>query len=173
MPLWRLRRASEDDAAAVALVAGATFLETFAGILPGPDIVAHVARKSAPAQFAAWAAEDGSIVTLAELEQGGAPVGYSVLTRPELPIDTSPDDVELRRIYALGRFHGQGLGPAMMAEAVDATRMMGRRRMWIGVLAANARAKAFYEKHGFRLAGTRRFLVGASWFDDVVYARDL
>lgn len=170
---WRLRRASENDAAAAALVAGATFLDTFAGILAGPDIVAHVARKSAPEQFAAWARDPNSAVVLAEHDAGGAPVGYSVLTAPDLPVPTDTDDIELRRIYALGRFHGAGLGPALMARAVEDARAMGMARLWLGVLAANGRARAFYEKQGFRLAGERRFLVGESWFDDVVYAREL
>jgi hypothetical protein len=36
-----LRRATAADAAALALVGGATFLEAFTWMLPGADIVAH------------------------------------------------------------------------------------------------------------------------------------
>jgi ribosomal protein S18 acetylase RimI-like enzyme len=170
---WRLRRAGAEDASAVALVAAATFLETFAGILDGADIVAHVAAKSSAAMFATWATASDSVVTLAEHETGAAPVGYSLLTAPDFPIPVGPDDIELRRIYALSRTHGQGLGPALMERAMKDARALGRTRMLIGVLGRNARARAFYERHGFTLAGERRFLVGSSWFDDVVYVRDL
>jgi ribosomal protein S18 acetylase RimI-like enzyme len=173
MTEWRLRRASDDDAAAAALVAGATFLDTFAGILAGSDIVAHVARKSSPAQFTAWATDPDSAVTLAEHGAGGAPVGYSVLTAPDLPGEHGPDDIELRRIYAMSRFHGAGLGPALMARAVADARALGKTWLWLGVLASNVRARRFYERQGFALAGERQFLVGATWFDDVVYARPL
>lgn len=170
---WRLRRAGADDAAAVALVAAASFLETFAGVIDGADIVAHVARKSSVADFAAWAQGPDSIVTLAEHPVGAAPIGYSLLTPPDFPIETDEHDIELRRIYALSRCHGEGLGQALMTQALSDARELGKTRMLLGVLGRNARARAFYEKQGFKLAGERRFLVGASWFDDVIYARAL
>jgi len=168
---WTLRRASVEDAGAASLVAGAGFLETFAGVLTGPDIVAHVAAKSAPAVFAAWIADPLSAVTLAEHPDGGAPVGYTVLTAPDLPVAMQPGDVELRRIYALSITRGTGLGAALMTRATADARASGHARLLLGVKATNNRARAFYERQGFALAGERRFLVGETWHDDVVYAR--
>lgn len=171
--MWRLRRAGAGDAPALAMVAAASFLETFAGILKGPDIVAHCARKSSPAQFEAWALDDASALTLAEHPDGAAPVGYTVLTAPDFPIPTTYDDIELRRIYALSITRGTGIGAALMARAIDDARALGRTRLLLGVLGANRRARDFYERQGFALAGERQFLVGESLFDDVIYARDL
>lgn len=168
---WELRRATADDAGAVSLVAGASFLETFAGILTGPDIVAHVASKSAPAIMRDWIANGGAVVTLAEHPCGGAPVGYTMLTPPDLPVSTGERDVELRRIYALSMTRGTGLGTCLMARAIADARALGRDRLLLGVLATNSRARSFYERQGFVLAGERRFLVGTTWHDDVVYAR--
>ncbi|SEM61071.1 Ribosomal protein S18 acetylase RimI [Sphingomonas gellani] len=173
MTKWRLRRASVDDAPAAALIAGASFLETFAGVLRGADIVAHVEAKSSPAVFAAWAHDDRCVVTLVEHQSGAAPIGYSVLTPPDFPIAMHARDIELRRIYVLSRFHGAGLGPALMTRAVADAQAMGMSRLLLGVLSTNTRARAFYEKQGFSLCGERRFKVGGSWFDDVVYGRDL
>jgi len=170
---WTLRRASPEDAGAASLVAGASFLESFAGILTGPDIVAHVANKSSPSVMAAWIADPAAVLTLAEHPRGLAPVGYSLLTPPDLPIETGASDIELRRIYALSMTRGTGLGALLMAQAIGDARAMGRRRMLLGVLATNRIARAFYERQGFALAGERRFLVGATWHDDVVYARGI
>jgi len=170
---WTLRRASAEDAGAASLIAGASFLETFAGILSGADVVAHVAAKSAPAAMAGWIADQGAVLTLAEHPNGGAPVGYSLLTPPDLPVTASRGDIELRRIYALSITRGTGLGAALMGRAIDDARALGRDRLLLGVLATNTRARAFYERQGFAVAGTRRFLVGATWHDDVVYARGL
>jgi ribosomal protein S18 acetylase RimI-like enzyme len=170
---WQLRRAGADDAAAAAMVAAASFLETFAGIIPGPDIVAHCARKSSPEAFAAWTDDARSVVTLAEHPQGGAPVGYSVVTTPDLPIEHHDGDVELRRIYALTITRGTGLGHALLVRAIADARANGAERMLLGVLGTNKVARAFYEREGFALAGTRRFEVGAAWYDDVIYARPL
>ena len=44
---------------------------------------------------------------------------------------------------------------------------------FLGVLGTNARACTFYERQGFVVAGERRFLVGDTWHDDLVYARDI
>ncbi len=170
---WRLRRASVEDAPAAALVAGASFLATFAGILDGVDIVAHVTKNSAPETFAAWVRDPGSVVTLADHPIGSAPVGYSVLTAPDVPIVTDPDDIELRRIYTLPLAQGTGLGSRLMAQAVADAVAMGKRRLLLGVLGRNARARAFYERHGFELVGTRQYRVGSTLCDDVIYARAL
>ncbi|NIJ65069.1 ribosomal protein S18 acetylase RimI-like enzyme [Sphingomonas leidyi] len=166
---WRIREAGEDDIAALALVGRATFLETFAGVLPGAAIVAHCARAYAPESFAAYLAK-GSRAWIAEAQPGGAPIGFAQLTAPDLP-GAEPGDVELKRIYLLSRFHGTGLGAGLMASAVEGA--AGHARLLLGVYASNARAIAFYTKQGFARIGERRFDVGGQLFDDVVLARPL
>lgn len=173
MTAWRLRRASPEDASAVALVARASFLSTFAGVLNGADIVAHVATNSSVEAFAAWSASPGSVVTLAEHAEGAAPMGYTLLTDPEFPIPTGPEDIELRRIYTLPSAQGTGLGQALMARAVTDARALGKRRLLLGVLARNARAIAFYRRQNFTLVGCREYRVGATVCDDRIYALNL
>jgi GNAT superfamily N-acetyltransferase len=171
---WRLKRATAADAAALSLVASACFLETFAGILSGADIVAHCAKANSEEAFRHWSADADGRVVLAEIAQGAAPIGYSVLTIPDLPaVETGPADIELRRIYTLSRAHGTGLGPALMAQALSDARAMGRGRMLLGVYAGNRRARTFYEKQGFAAVGERQYQVGATFCDDVIYALPL
>lgn len=170
---WRLRRASPEDAPAVALVAGATFLATFAGILDGTDIVAHVLKNSSAAKFAAWSDDPDSLVTLAEHPDGGAPVGYTLITRPDFPIPTDARDTELRRIYTLPLAQGTGLGRALMERAISDARGQGKHRLLLGVLGTNVRARAFYERQGFTIAGRRQYRVGKALCDDFIYALDL
>ena len=172
-PAWRLRRASPADAPAVAMVAQASFLETFAGILAGPDIVAHCARNSSPAAFERWADDPRAVVTIAEHAEGAAPIGYTLLVPPDLPIAMSAGDAELRRIYALSLAHGSGLGRAMMMRAIDDARALGMTRLLLGVLGRNVRARAFYERGGFAVVGERQYLVGSTLYDDLVYARGI
>jgi GNAT superfamily N-acetyltransferase len=168
-----MRRAGAGDSPALALVAAATFLDAFAGVLSGADIVAHCAANSSTAKFAQWLEDGVTIISIAEAANGAAPLGYTVLTVPDLPIDPLPGDVELKRIYTLSRVHGSGLGPALMARAIEDAQRAGHRRILLGVYGANSRARAFYERQRFVLAGTRRFLVGQTWHDDVVYARPI
>jgi GNAT superfamily N-acetyltransferase len=173
MTPWRLRRASREDAPAVALVAGASFLATFAGILDGADIVAHVARNSSAESFAAWADDTDSIVTVAEHPDGGAPVGYTLITTPDFPLLTGKRDIELRRIYTLPLAQGIGLGKVLMARAIGEARAMGKSRLLLGVLGANTRARRFYEREGFVEVGRRCYQVGSTLCDDYIYALSL
>ena len=169
---WRLRRATAADAAALSLVAGATFLEAFAGVLAGEDILAHVGRNSSAGVFAGYL-DAGAIATLGEAAAGAAPLGYTLLTEPDLPVPARDGDIELKRIYTLAPTWGSGLGAALIDRAVADARGAGHRRMLLGVYGGNRRAQRFYEKQGFATAGTRRFLVGATWHDDLIYAREL
>ena len=106
---------------------------------------------------------------LAEAERG-APVGYCVLTAPDLPeADPGPDDIEIRRVYLLSRFQGGGTGRALMQSALDAARAAGKRRVVLGAYNENP-VVGFYERLGFRVIGTRRFQVGPRTYDDVVLA---
>lgn len=155
------------------MVAAASFLDAFYDELDGADMVAYSATANAPEKFAGWIADPSSIVTLAEFPATGSPVGYSVLIEPDLPIATGAADIELKRIYTLSRFHGSGLGNALMELAVGDARMMGRMRLLLGVYSKNVRARSFYERHGFTSVGERRFQVGSVFHDDVIYARAL
>ena len=166
---WRLRQASAADADALSLIASATFLTTYATILDGADLVSHCVSHNQPERMAAWAKAGGAV--LAELAGGHAPVGYTVLTEPDLPITPHLGDIELRRIYALPMMHGLGLGRAMIARALEDAAADGKHRMLLGVYGKNYRAHAFYEGQGFEVVGTRQFVVGNTTHDDFVYGR--
>ena len=168
---WRMRRAGVGDAPALSLVASATFLDTYATVLTGADIVAHCTTKNSIATFDAWLDDPATIVRIAEQEPGHAPIGYTVLTAPDFPIEPGPADIELRRIYLMKQAQGTGLGAALMARALEDATAAGRTRVLLGVWDQNTRARAFYERHGFEVIGTRQFTVGTTLHDDPVYAR--
>ena len=169
IPTWTIREAGADDASALALIGAATFLETFAGILDGDAIVGHCAAQHCEAAYRA-ALADGARAWLAEAQPGAAPVGFVLIGKPDLAA-ARDGDIELKRIYSLSRFHGAGLGAALMKQALEAAR--GHRRLLLGVYAQNDRALAFYRKQGFADLGTRRFNVGGKLYDDLVLVRPL
>lgn len=164
-PGWTLRRATQGDAASLALLGAATFLESYAGELGGGDILAHCARRHTIAAYAEGLAS-GWCAWLAEAPRG-APIGYAVLSTSDIP-QAQPGDLELKRIYALSRWHGSGLGPALLATAVEEARARGAPRLLVGAYARNRRALAFYRRSGFEVAGERSFTVGATTYDDDV-----
>lgn len=170
----RVRRAVAADADALAAVGAASFLETFAGVLEGADILAHCARQHAGPVYADWLGRTDTALWLAETGHGAAPVGYAVLTPAALPLpDPRADDLELKRIYLLHRFHGGGLGARLLRAAVEEARVRGARRLALGVYAGNERAQEFYRRAGFRAVGERRFQVGERHYEDAVMALEL
>lgn len=166
---WTIRRAGKADAAAVAMVAQATFLEAYAGLTSVEDMLAHAERYNSKAGFEA-ALDTGAQVWIAEAEGTRAPLGFAMLTVPDFDI-TQPGDIELKRIYVLDRCQGQGLAKALFETVLAASK--GRSRMLLGVNRDNERAQGFYRKHGFTIAGTRTFTVGATTYDDFIYAKPL
>lgn len=165
---WTLREAGLVDVEALALVGAATFLDTFAGQLGGAALVAHC-RRSHSAAFYRDALTAGSRAWLAEAATGGAPIGFALAGRPDIA-GMVDGDVELKRIYSLSRWHGTGVGPALLQvvleEYADAPRVI------VGVFNENERAIRFYRKHGFVQVATRQFDVGGTLYDDVVLARE-
>lgn len=189
-----LRSATAADAAELALVGAATFLEAFTWMLPGADILAHCVKHHTREAYEHYLAEPRTRVTLAECVPGGAPVGYAMLTAPELPtFAVQPSDIELKRIYLLSRFRsastpvmrldprsrelvpiaGLRAGQALMDAAIEDARRMGQTRMLLGTHAGNRQAIGFYRRNGFAESGTRTFQVGSQLCCDLIFARPL
>lgn len=169
---WRLAPADAGDAGRLALVGAASFLDGFAGIIGGDAMVAHCATKHNAEYYRDLLAPEGSKAWLIEAVPGGAPLGYCVLTPPDLP-GAGEGDLEVKRIYTLSQLHGSGAGAAMMAAAIHAAREAGARRLMLGVYAGNERAIGFYRKYGFEPVGKRQFTVGDQVCDDLVMAMTL
>jgi diamine N-acetyltransferase len=152
-------------------VGAATFLEAFAGLLTGPDILAHCRVQHAASRYAAWLADATYRLCVAELR--GAAVGFAVLSPPDLPVAATHDDIELKRIYLLHRFQGGGLGRALLEWSVRQARELGKQRLLLGVKADNVAALAFYDRVGFVRIGERKFLVGSMLCDDYILSLSL
>jgi ribosomal protein S18 acetylase RimI-like enzyme len=168
-PSPSIRLCGPGDEVALSLIGQATFLETFAGILYGQDILLHCARQHASEKYATWLNDPASTLWIAETEPGQAPVGYLVLTTPDLPTaDLSPDDIEVKRVYLLHRFHGGGIGSRLMEEARKHAIARGHRRLLLGVYGRNTAAIQFYEKLGYRRVGERSFKVGENIYQDLI-----
>lgn len=168
---YALRLCEPNDTEALALVGAASFLEAFAGMLPGADLLAHCRHQHSAQKYAALLAGPDTRACVAEVN--GAPVGYALVCAPDLPVPTTRDDLELKRIYVLHRFQGTGMGAALMNWSVETARTLGKRRLLLGVNDGNDKAVAFYRRHGFEHVGTRNFQVGTIVCSDFILAKVL
>ncbi|SHM26195.1 L-amino acid N-acyltransferase YncA [Duganella sacchari] len=169
-----IRAAARGDEEALSAVGKASFLEAFAGILDGGDIIAHCEKQHAAAVYRDWLVDGDMRIWLAEVNPGRAPIGYLVLAPATLPIaEPRADDLEIKRIYLLHRFHGQRVGKRLMDAAVADARARGVGRVLLGVYAENHDALAFYQRCGFRQIGSRTFRVGDTDYADTILALEL
>ncbi len=117
--------------------------------------------------------EEGSRLWLAETHVGQSPIGYLVSLPSGSSEHARAGDLEIKRIYLLHRFRGNGLGRRLMHEAEKSARSRGFRRLLLGVYSRNKAAIAFYERLGFQKVGDRTYTIGESVYDDFVMGLDL
>lgn len=177
-----VRRCVAGEEIALSVLGHATFYEAFAEFVPVADLVAHCTRQHSVEKYAAYLADPATAVFVADVPFSGpgagdpgrrsAPVGYVVLTTPDLPLaDISATDAEIKRVYVLARFQGRAIGATLMRAAEREAAARGKRRLLLGVNAQNAPAISFYEKLGYRKVGERRFQVGGQTYDDWVMGK--
>ena len=173
MPVIRVRLAGAADAALLSRLGARLFAQAFGPQNRPEDLNAYLARafhepvqsrELADPAMRTWIAEDdeGTAVGYAQLRLAAAP-----------PVEAGPAPAELARIYTDARWHGRGVGVALLDACVTAARDAGASDLWLGVWQRNPRAIAFYEKHGFRVAGEQIFRVGSDDQRDWVMVRTL
>jgi diamine N-acetyltransferase len=187
----RVRRATPDDAVLLADLAALTFpLACPPGTAP-EAIAEHVATRLNRDRFRDWATSHEHVLLLAERSASdGGPhlLGYALLVR-EAPQDAdvasalgladraagaaaTPTAVELSKIYVHPAAQGTGVASTLMDSALTAAAdLAAGLPVWLGTNGLNARAQAFYRKHGFETVGSRTYVVGGEEHSDVVMAR--
>lgn len=172
-----VRRALPADLAELAEVAALTFPLACPPHTTDEAKAAFIATHLTETSFAGYLADPARDVLVAL--HGEAIAGYVMLVAGE-PADADVaaairirPTVELSKCYVHPDHHGAGVAGMLMAAALDAGRARDAAGVWLGVNQENARAQAFYGKHGFGRVGVKRFLVGERYEDDYVYERPL
>lgn len=167
-----IRPAIADDAARLHELAAATFPLACPPATTEASIADFIAAHLSERSFAGYLADPMRVLFIGEAD--GEAAGYTMVVEGE---PTDPDvaaavavrpTAELSKCYALPSAHGTGLAAALVAASVDAAVERGAHSVWLGVNNENARARRFYEKCGFTVVGTKKFLVGDRYEDDFV-----
>ena len=138
-----LRPVRDGDAAAIA------DLFNQQGVIAGTLRLPYTPEKG----VAQWLDGLGPRARMVVAEAEGRAVGFIILTRFEGRMAHSGDLF----IAVHDGWHGQGIGGALMAAALDiADNWMGLVRVQLEVMVANAAAVRLYERHGFRIEGRAR-----------------
>jgi ribosomal protein S18 acetylase RimI-like enzyme len=146
-----------------------TFTETFAASNTPADMAAFLAQTYGPAIQLDELQQARYTFLLAEMQ--GQLVGYAKLWRAtDLGLaasETPSGRLEIKQLYVVEDWIGTGLGAALMRRILDLAQAENCTALVLGVWEHNERAKAFYQRFGFREIGEVAFKLG----DDV--QRDL
>lgn len=170
---FRIRLATAADAGRLARFLADMFARTFGAQNKPEDLADYLARAFGEDQQRREILDEATLFFVAE-EHPREIVGCAQLKRGSRSEHlTAARQAELSRIYADARWHGQGLGRALLDSCVAAATEWDAGVLWLGVWEKNSRAIAFYEKNGFREVGDQPFMVGSDRQRDIVMARTL
>ncbi|BBY42995.1 acetyltransferase [Mycolicibacterium celeriflavum] len=170
--------AVDTDLAEVADVAARTFPLACPPAATPDNVAAFIDENLSEARFRDYLADADRAVLVARASDGSI-TGYALLVRgvPDDPdvqraVQLRPA-VEVSKIYVLPERHGAGVATALMTAALRKAEDLRAKVVWLGVNQENHRAQRFYAKHGFTVAGTKTFRLGAGIENDYVMARML
>lgn len=166
---WLIRAATPEDAEEYVACHVDCLAETYVEIMP--PAFAELHRAEAP-QKARRLREEwsqvGPLTSWLARDPSGEVVGV-VQSAPgvqdwEATLGAPPTTVpyQLNHLYSRSRTHGSGLGHRLLDVALPA------EETYLWILHGNARADAFYRRHGFAANGDE-MSCGPSWFHRTMY----
>ena len=164
------RTAGRADAARLAELGAATFVDTF-GHLYQPDDLAIFLRSHTEEAWAKELADPAFAVRLAEADD--ALLGYAKLGPPHLPFEPRGEAAELRQLYVVEAAKGAGIAHQLIAWVIKRARDRRADHLYLSVFTENHRARRFYAKYGFEEEGSYAFMVGNHADEDIVMRLEL
>lgn len=160
---WRM--AGPQDADILSRLGRETFTETFGHLYSEANLSAFLEGHE-PACWRRELADPRFRVRIGEAEEG--PAAFAKLGPLNLPFRVEAPAIELRQFYVLKPWHGTGAARELMAWALGEARSQGAEELYLSVFVDNARARRFYESHGFEYVGRYHFMVGTHADDDLI-----
>jgi ribosomal protein S18 acetylase RimI-like enzyme len=141
-----IRRATPDDAHAIAVIHVASSLAAYRGLLPDQHLEAFTVERREANWHGILTGGDG-VAWIAE--DGGRPLGW-IHVGSSRDGDAAPTTAELRTMYIDPSEWRRGIGRALWAEAEAHLVAQDFKAVTLWVFQANARAIEFYRALGFR-----------------------
>ena len=153
-----LREAVPDDAQAIARVHVRGWQIGYRGIVPDAvlDGLSVAQREHDWLTRLSERRSDAAKSSTFVADSEGELVGFATVLAPGRGEDLGPRTCELAALYVEPRRWRQGIGRALLRESMDVVRADGWAELAAWVLAENAPARAFYERHGFAADGARQ-----------------
>lgn len=160
-----IREASAQDAALISRIIANSWRGAYQDLID-PVYLARLQEEYWLPSMRAWLSSGRMYGLIAELD--GFPVGCVVYGRGR--DETHADWGEIVSLYVLPEVMGQGVGGALLTEALSALKEDGYHRVYLWAIEGNGRADGFYRKHGFILSDDRvHYKIGPGDVTDIRY----
>ena len=156
-----IRRITAEDVPVLAAMARTTFYDTFTGTCTEEDMQQFLSAYFNDAQVTKELGDTADFFFFASVN--GVPAGYMRFKEDYsgFPLMKQWKTMELKRIYVLKEYHGQGIAQQLMEFLLDWCRAEKYQAIYLGVWEYNIRAQKFYAKYGFENSGhTHNFPIG-------------
>lgn len=150
-----IRRARPEDAANIAAVAIATWVDTYASDGMNDVYSGYILERFTPAHMASLI--DSSYVLVAETDFGL--VGYALVS------GAGAGRWEIETVYILPKFQGTGIGKRL----IDTIATSHRGLLWLKCADYNPRALSFYRGYGFAETGETWFELAGERYRCLVF----
>ena len=163
-----IRRLTTIDAAELSVMAAQTFYDTFVDTCTAEDMKLFLDKFYNEEQLRQELSDEEGYCFFAE--QDGKPLAYLYFKEEysSFPMMQKWKALELKRIYVLKEFHGQGIAQKLMDYIINYAIENKYEVIWLGVWEHNIRAQKFYAKYGFENSGhTHDFPIGNTPQTDV------
>lgn len=148
-----IRPVSRSDLEAIATLHVQSWQSAYRGILPD-GVLDQLTAQDRVRDWARWLATPDAH-TYAAVERRRL-VGFARILPAEGSPDVPPASGEISHLYVAPDSQRMGVGQALLTRSLEDIVARGLERAVLWVLEKNYRARAFYERAGFRLDGARR-----------------
>jgi len=164
------RDARPEDAARLASLFKASFMETFGHLYREEDLNAFLANHDE----AAWRSqiESGKLAIRIATADDEA-IALAKVGPVTLPVDDPETSIELKQLYIIKRWQGEGVAQRLMEWVLDTARASGAAKLYLSVWTENHRARKFYSRYGFSFVAPYDYPVGKQIDRDEIFGLSL
>jgi ribosomal protein S18 acetylase RimI-like enzyme len=167
----RIRRAAAADAAELASLGAATFMEAFGHLYSPQDAHAFLVDAHSADWYSRLLQSPSAAVWLADVEERPA-VAFVTAGVCKLPVpELEPRAGEIHRLYVLAEFQKHRLGTQLLDTALGWLERQQREPIYVGVWSGNEGAQRLYRRYGFEKVGEYGFPVGQQVDREFIFKR--
>ncbi|HLP07767.1 MAG TPA: GNAT family N-acetyltransferase [Opitutaceae bacterium] len=165
----RFRPATIEDAAAIAVLATTVWIDTYCDAGIPRSFAEYVLREFTVAKTTELLASPANRLWLAEAEEGIVGFAHLRLHAPTEHLDAA-QPAEVSRLYVLERFARRGIGRSLLERCRTSAAEEEANALWLTVYSGNPRARAFYQRLGWRKIGDTTFVLDGQAYANEVFA---